>query len=351
MMLPTIYNKNFEAQCIIDDYISFIWATRYYTTGDFELVLGPTEKALTYAKIGFYVRRDDDPVHVGIIEKISISEAEDGSERMIITGRFADCILARRIIAEQTAFTDEHVSDIISALITDAVISPEIAARAIPNFELAAFDAQGPEISIQYTGKNLLEVISDLCKTHSLGFYTTLESGTFKFHIYTGKDRTYDQDTNPRVIFSEEYGNLLTAQYTEDFTSISTDVLAAGEGEGAERKTVWVDNGSSPEGLERYEVYADLRNVQSNDGEISPEEYTAQLAQRGAEKLTTYTSAFAGAADFSNIRYKTDLDLGDVCVIRQTQWGIYVKARLVEVIESISEAGAYSITPSFSYEN
>lgn len=351
MMLPIIMNTTFQALGAIDDYISFIWASRYYKSGDFELVLGPTYKALNYIKEQYYVARDDDDLHLGIIEKIRVEEDEQGAQRMIVTGRFLESILARRIVAIQTQFNNQYVSAVISDLITENAISSSTAARNIPNLTIGSFGNMGPQISVQYTGKNLLDVISELGKKYGLGFYIRLVNGDFVFNMYEGLDRTFNQSVNDRVIFSQEYGNLLSAEYEENYQNLVTDVLAAGEGEGLSRKTIWVDNGNSPTGLARYEHYQDMRDIQSNNGEISDVDYYAQLAQRGREHLTTFTSAFAGEADFTNVRYKTDLNLGDLCVIRQSQWGINVNARLVEVIESVDEAGLYTITPSFEYSN
>ena len=66
-----------------------------------------------------------------------------------------------------------------------------------------------------------------------------------------------------------------------------------------------------------------------------------------ASKITSFTAAFTGVVDFRNIEYKKDVFIGDICVIENTKWGIYINSRLVEVIESIDESGQYTITPTF----
>ena len=38
-MVPIILNKNYERIAILDSYISFIWTTRFYMPGDFELCI------------------------------------------------------------------------------------------------------------------------------------------------------------------------------------------------------------------------------------------------------------------------------------------------------------------------
>lgn len=348
-MLPIIVNTSFERLAIIDDYISFIWTPRYYTPGDFELCV-----PIRYADLmqpDFYIVRDDDE-NVGIIESLDIQQTEDGQEMIIASGRFLSAILERRIVAVQTQFNSKYPGEIAESLIDANIINASPARRQIPGFVLSDFDRNlGSQTSIQYTGDNLLTAISNLCKEENLGFKVTFNGGSgFIFSIYEGKDRTYDQTENPYMIFSPEYGNLLTAEFTENHSGIINGVLAAGEGEGVDRKTIWVYSTGSPAGLNLREFYKDARNVQSNSGAISPVNYMAQLAGAGREALTGYSAAFVGTVDFSAVRYKTDVNLGDLCVIENKRWGISVKARLLEVIESTDETGLYSITPSFGFE-
>lgn len=341
-ILPVVMNTSFERLAVIDDYNSFIWTTRFYTCGDFELCVDANESNMGLFMKDYYIVRDDDE-HVGIIEDIKIQRNEDMHELLIVTGRFLSSILGRRIIAVQTTVSGK-ISDCINQLITENVISPTISARTISNFTLGTYEIT-QTMQAQYTGKNLLETISNVCETYGIGFKTTLDNGDFVFMLYEGVDHTYDQDENPYIIFSDQYDNLLSSEYEENYQNIATAVLVAGEGEGLDRKTLWVTDGAT--GIDRHEVYRDQRQLQSNDGEISAEEYEDLLEEAGKEQLTTYTTAFTGTVYFDNIQYKTDVNVGDLCVIQNSRWGIYINSRLVEVIESVSETGEYSIVPTF----
>ena len=343
-ILPVIMNRNFERLAVIDDYISFIWTTRFYKCGDFELCVNVESHDLNLYQKGFYVVRDDDE-NTGIIEKIRIELNADDKEIVIISGRFLPCILGRRIIAEQTT-VNGTVAAGINKLITDAIIDPKMVARKIDNFVLGTYSTT-VKLQAQYTGKNLLETISTICETYSLGFKVVLnESNQFVFSLIEGVDHSYDQDANPYVVFSDEYDNLLSSEYEEDYQSIATNVLVAGEGEGLDRRTLWVTD-TNPSGLDRYEVYKDQRQIQSNDGEISDDEYQKLMLEAGKEDLTSITTAFTGTVYFDNVEWKKDVNIGDICVIENKRWGIYINSRLVEVIESISESGEYSVVPTF----
>lgn len=342
-ILPVIMTTAFERIAVIDDYISFIWTARYYAPGDFELVLPADPKYMEIIKADYYVVRDDDE-NTGIIETVKLQRDDDGRNILIITGRFLSSILERRIIATQTS-VDGTIGDCVAQLLEDNIISPALTDREIANFILGETEVGGT-MNAQYTGKNLLETVSDICETYGLGMRVTLDSvNRFVFDLYKGTDRTYDQTANPWVVFSDKYDNLLSSEYEENYRTLRTAVLVAGEGEGLDRRTAWLSRGET--GLERRETYKDQRQLRSNGGEISADEYTAMLEEAGKESLTDYTTAFSGTVFFDNIVYKQDVFLGDLCVVENSAWGIFINSRLVEVIESISETGEHSIIPTF----
>ena len=342
-IIPVVMNTSFIRLAAIDTYNSLIWTSRYYTCGDFELCVDASAKNKALFQKDYYIVRDDDE-NVGIIEKVVIQRTDDGISTLIVSGRFLDAIIARRIIAEQTTVTGK-VSACIEQLLTDNIIDPEDTDRQIDNFTIDSYEV-ATTMQAQYTGKNLLDVISDIGMTYGVGHKVTLnDDHEFVFELYEGADRTYDQSVNPWVIFSDKYDNLLAAEYEENYQNLATAVLVAGEGEGLDRRTLWVSDGST--GINRHEVYKDARNIRSNEGDISDAEYEDLLEESGKESLTKYTTAFTGTVYFDSIKYKDDVELGDLCVIENTKWGIYITSRLVEVIESVDKSGDYSIIPTF----
>ena len=344
-MLPIIANQDFEKQGVIDDYTSFIWTTRYYSCGDFEICVGINSKSLQLLQYGYYVMRADDE-NVGIIEHIGISRDEDNNAQMVASGRFVSCVLARRIVAVQTQLSGT-VTNCVKKLINENAISPTITARRIPNLSFGTFTNATVSMEQQITGDNLLEAIEGICEANGCGFKTVLDANNnFVFSLYDGVDRSRNQSANTWVIFSQEYDNLESSDYEEDYSNIVTDVLVAGEGEGLDRKTVWASKQTNS-GLNRNEIYQDARNASTNNGAISDSTYLKQLKAEGLESVSSYEQAFAGEVYFGNIEYKTDVNVGDICIIENAQWGIAANARLVEVIESTSEDGSYSIMPTF----
>lgn len=343
-MEPIILNTDYETIGIIDDYKSFIWSTRYNTCGDFELSVEVNDKNLYLLKPDYYIIREDDD-NIGIIEEYEITTNENDEEILTVSGRFASSILYRRIIEQQTQINDT-VSNAIQNLIIDNALSPVVKARKIANLKQNIISLT-ERLEGQYFGENLLETIESICQTYNLGFKTVFdENHNFVFELYQGIDRSYAQDINPHIIFSNKYENLRSANYKETYSEKVTDVLVGGEGDGDDRETLWVSKDNLT-GLNRYEHYQDEKSVSSNDGYISDEEYFSQLKEEGMESMTGYTQAFNGVVDFSNIEYKKDIFMGDIAVVENTKWNKNINSRLIEIIESVDESGKYVITPTF----
>lgn len=346
VMLPVVANTDFERLCAVDDYISFIWTTRYYDVGDFQLTIPMSSHNLQHMQVNNYVMRGDDDSELGIIERREITEDLNGQETLTVSGRFLASILARRIISQQTQVSGT-IAQCVQHLLSECAVAPRDTARRLP-IVFGTFDIPSTQMEQQFTGKVLLDVIATIAKANSIGFDMRYDrdTGNMIFNMFTGVDRSYAQDVNTYAVFSSEYGNLQSSDYVEDVSTTVTNVLVAGEGEGINRKTVWVTE-SAPTGLARYELYQDARNASTNDGAISDTVYYQQLRDEGAESLADMAQIFAGKVSFANIDYGTDLYVGDICTIESVSWGMYMNARLVEVIESVDDSGAYSVTPSF----
>lgn len=344
-ILPVVIDKNFNRLAVIDNYISFIWTERYYDVGDFEVVVNCSMEKIGLLKRGNYIAREDSN-YTGIIEKIEIQTDADGKDLLIISGRFLSSILERRIIDRQTTVSGTLSSNLFK-LIDKTIINPDIPERKINNFMVSGVSI-GSQYEAQYTGKNLLDTISDVCKTNRIGFKTTLTSDKqFKFDLYEGVDRSYNQISNPYVVFSTNYENLNQSNYVENSKGLVTDVLVAGEGEGQNRKTAWARK-EQKKGLDRYEVYKDSRNSSTNNGAISDEDYRKQLTADGLEYITDFSKAFTAEVDFSGYSYRVNLGLGDIVTVQDEEHGIFSNAQIVEVTESISETGEYKVNATFA---
>lgn len=355
-MNALIMDKDFKSLVVIDDYESFIWTDRYVGYGDFELYAPVSAAFFEHTKDGYYIWCDSSE-HLMIIEKNDIeSDAENGSH-VTVTGRSLESILDRRIIWTQTVISG-NLQNGIKKLLDENVINPSDSSRQIPNFvfkESSDSAVTSLKVEAQYTGDNLYDAIKSLCETNELGFKVVLNSNhEFEFSLYSGTDRSYNQTKLPYVVFSPNFENLVNSNYYESSEELKNVALIGGEGEGSERKFTSVyGNGSTTyeSGLERRELFVDARDLstKTDDGELSAEEYTAQLQQRGYDKLgeNIYLTGFEGGIENTEMfSLGRDYFVGDVVQI-QNEYGIRATTRVDEVVISDSNTGT-TIVPTFS---
>lgn len=346
----TVLNTNLDAISIVDVYESFIWTDRYYEYGDFELFTSMTDTILSYIRQDYYLQSRESE-HVMIIEKIRINSDSENGNHITVTGRSLESILDRRIVWGQKTITG-NLQNGIRTLLNENVISPADNKRRISNFIFEASTdpaITSLKIDAQYTGDNLYDVINKICSERSIGFKVTLNNNKqFVFKLYAGTDRSYDQSVNPYVIFSPKFENIINSNYVESKSALKTVTLVGGEGEGSARKYTTVGGGS---GLNRRELFTDARDISSDVGDgvvLSDAEYTAQLQQRGKEKLAENTdvTSFEGQVETTVMfRYGEDFFNGDVVQIAN-EYGHETKARIVEIVMSEDEDGN-SVYPTF----
>lgn len=347
-MIPYIVDTDGNTRlALIDYYTSFIWTERFYEPGDFELVVPTTPETVSLLTPGRYIMRED-RLEFGIVEKISIEHIDriaDSNSRMIVSGRFASSIPGRRIIPWLSQIQNLTPGQAVQGLLNAHIIQPVNDERKIDNFIYSDLSGASGTFKQQFTGKNLLDAIENICQSRQIGIRCDRENGKFVFKTYKGTDRSTQQNTVPPVIFSIEYDNLDTFEYEADYQNIRTAVRIGGEGEGINRKMYWYDSGAT--GINRYEYFKDARNASTNNGEISDADYREQLISEAAEEITFMKEAIAGKVDFTSVVYREDIFVGDICTVQNEVLGIEIHPRLIEVIESVDEAGMHTFTPTF----
>lgn len=337
-----ICDRQFQRLGIIET-ASVVWMSRYYDLGDFEIYVAMDQERYELLRKDYYVLRYDDP-YVGIIEDINITD--DGeTEYLKVIGRFAESLLTRRIVYNQTQVSGTVENGLI-ALIKDNITDPKINARKIDIIGIAPIKGYREKLNAQYTGDEIGDVVTAVCQANGMGFRMTLRDNCFLFELYKGIDRSYAQDENPHVVFSDKNDNLISSTYTEVNSKHKNFALVAGEGEGAQRRKLPV---GTSEGIDRREIFVDARDISSNEGEVSDVAYDKALTERGYEKLseTAMTQAFDGEVSMNvNYQYRQDYLLGDIVTIENDRWGISINSRIIEVMESEDENG-YIVTPTF----
>ncbi|MBQ6944409.1 MAG: siphovirus ReqiPepy6 Gp37-like family protein [Ruminococcus sp.] len=346
---------------VCDSFSSLLWDVQYYGCGSFEIYIAATPQNLAAFMPGRIVGRDDDKEHYGIIETIKLETYAENGDYLTVTGRFLMSLLSRRIIYPTLSFTSlTSYADIVRmAVYQNAMKSGN---RLIPS--LCQGNATGncweKKARLQVSYDNLMEWIYKICEITGGTANIRLEeisSGNyaFFFDLSQGTDRSIFQEENAHIVFSDSYCNLLTFDYSADYSSQRNTAYVFGEGEGAERKRTITYSGTEPVHLDRYEVYVDAKDIKQESQEngetvqISDDEYIALLNEKGAEHFVYPTEITEStiAVDGKQYQYNKDYFVGDYVTVEHHRFGlIQPKIQLIGMIECYDQNGR-TLTPTF----
>lgn len=375
-MVVNILDRDFREIFHLDTFESLIWTERFTGYGEFELLLPLNSEAIQYAEIDNYLKLPDSD-RLMIIETIEIdSSFEDGS-KFKLSGRSLESILTRRIVWNQTKIYG-NIQGIIEKVLNDSIINPSIAERKIDNFilnteitENSVIEASWQDyivhegqideeddtedildtnMSVEYTGDNVYDIIQEFCLAIPIGFKITVnEKGQFVFTLYRGGNRTYEANEFGKfVVFSPSYNNFSSSNYLNSKAEYKNVTHVLGEGEGSEREELTVGDGR---GLERRELYTDARDLQSklDDGSVLARKYYRNfLRQRGKEKLAEVQEIISFEGEIEperSFKYNEDYFIGDIVKIKN-ELGMSASVRITEIVRSQDSEG-YKLYPTF----
>ena len=348
-------------EAICESFSSLLWDVEYYSCGVFEIYIAANPRNIEIFKTGRIVGRDDDKEHYGLIESVKIeTDAEDG-DYLIVSGRFLMCLLERRIIYPTCSFASQiSYSEIVRSVVSQNAISDDN--RRIPGLSLgsASGDCWDQTTKLQVSYDNLMRWIYTICE--KIGGTTNIrlekssgENYKMLLDLSESIDRSIGQDENPHIIFSDAYSNLLSFSYAEDRSIQRNFAYILGKGEREERKRTVYFDGDEPSFLERYEVYADAKDMadeQQENGETKPileEEYLELLKERGKEKIVLPLTASESqiAVQSTQFRYNVDYFVGDYVTVEHKRFGlVQPKIQIIGMIENFDQNGR-NLTPTF----
>lgn len=320
-----VYNEDYERIGFIESYSYLSWVRRYSEVGEFELKCAPEN--LPMLTLGNILAKINDS-EGAIIETILVESVEQ--EIITVRGRFLSALLENRIIWN-TENLQGDISGCVGQLIENNATNPVDAGRAIPNL-IYENDLIGKNLSMQISFKNLLETITSILSEAGIGIKGILTGTEIILSLYMGREQPF--------VFSREFENLLSQNYTDSIKDYANLAKIAGEGEGSEREMIVV---GSKRGKERKEIFIDAKDLRLSEYENN-EKYLEALKIRGNEKLYEMRrreSFDAVANTNSNLVYKVDFDLGDIVTVKSSLLGISKRLRITEIVESYDADGLH----------
>lgn len=353
-------NSSRELIGIIDIFQSVIWRTEYDGAGDFEIYVPFSQNYFKWLSVDNCVTRYDRN-EIGIIESISITYSAEEGRMIKAAGRFALCILERRLWADIVIAKNRCIINIISdntkaeeachRVIQETIISPDWENRKIDFVIIGKTNNLTATISeTQSTYRNVLTLTQTILKNVSYGQRMNFNRITrnIEYEVYEGIDRTES------LTFSQDYDNLLSFEYSYDATTYKTGFLIAGDGEGKDRFYAYYNRDTSKMGIQRREYcyesnYSSTYNDKNGQEQVySNEVYAAILTNDCKSKFSEHSSQvnIRGTVDLSLLTFNRDYSVGDLVTIKDIETGINTKARIWGVTETQDENG-YTVEADF----
>ena len=320
-----VYKENYERVGYIESYSYLSWVRRYSEVGEFELKCAPEN--LPLLSLGNLLSKSGDK-EAGLIETILVESVEE--EIITVRGRFLPVLLESRIIWN-TENLQGDIGDCIGQLLENNAINPVDEDRQISNLNYENLPL-GKNISMQVSFKNLLDTITSILSEAGIGIKGVLSDSGVVLSLYIGLEQPF--------VFSREFENLLSQNYTDSIKDYGNLAKIAGEGEGSERQIVVIGDAV---GRKRKELFIDAKDLRLSEYENN-EKYLEALKFRGDEKLYEMRrreSFDAVANTNSNLIYKVDFDLGDIVTVKSSLLGISKRLRITEIVESYDADGLH----------
>ena len=350
-----IRDRTFKMLGVVDTAKSIIWRADYYGAGEIEIFAGLDENNLALLQRGNFITRRGE-INAAIIEAVDYTDTQRDGVMIKATGRMLKSILDRRLAYRLTGHTATPVR--MSGSLANAihnVVQEQAGATAAPARKMGVVRGSNggitktiksksdEESSRQSSYQNLLKFTDSVLQEYECGALMRISGSEMIYDLYEGKDRSVGNEAgNLPIIFSQNFDNLLSAEYEVDDAKLKTFALIGGEGEGLDRFYSTL-NGTNGTGLDRREVFVDAQSLPrkyEEDGQekqYTDAEYTIMLQGKAqtdlAEMITTETFTGEINLTYSPWKYRDDFGLGDLVTIQDNRLGLYITTRILSVTE------------------
>jgi hypothetical protein len=334
-MAVHVLGENLGLLAEITRYDSLRIKRKFYGTGEFEMRIHARQPGADSLEAGRVLYPTSAPEKATMIYKVAYDQAKD---ELTVSGRTLDgWAKQRRAVppseSDSSFGWDRITGDAESVIKHYAQVNlaaPQDAARAIPHLELEENQHRGMEsVPWQARFDALDAVLEGVCAYADIGWDIVYDPPNHRYllRVLTGRDLTENSAVGGRVVFAAGLGNLAGSVYTQDWSAAQNVLYIGGAGEDEQRLILQATAGgeSAPEGLGRYETWADAGSVDNATDLLAEAAHKLADAKQGA-------SVAATALPHGAMAYGKDWDLGDrVTVITPRA---RMDARILEVQET-----------------
>ena len=348
-----ILNPSLDTVAVFFDFISCIWTTQYYGTGEFELVVEYSKDNFNALQIGNYIVKNNTN-EIAVIEKVRYDYSADKGGTITASGRMAICLLERRLMCY---IGNGHPN--IYTYCQDGERMEAAARRSVGNFAVTTMAPSHLVIDNLLLGVdqgytetaskrvstylNLYRALTSFLATKNMAHKITYSTnGYLVYKVYKGTDRS---DT---MTFSRNIGNLRSFSYEVDSEPWKNWFCIGGDGEALQRTVLALQTNGYPHGggTERREhFYSASSNKEDGESDAAYNNILIAEAEQECGDLIVQRNVEA-EIDMTATEYGKDWNVGDVILISDV---VDYKPRITAVIESQTDAG-YAIDVEFNGE-
>lgn len=325
-----VLDKDINILGVFSTYEAIIWIPKLNEPGTFKAEFVFSEKMNRILQLENLLYKTDED-EAAIITRKYLKLNNRGEEIIQIQGYMASRYLNRRIIWGKMILSGTP-EEVMRKMVFDQVVLPEDERRKMARIQLGELKGYDGYIEKQVSYDNLQETLTDISRTSELGYRLRLDISEkmFFFDVYQGVNRTIGTE-NP-CIFTRDFNNVYTQEYSEDKSNYRNVCLVGGTGEESDRIMTAVGEG---EDVERFEMFCNVSGL-SNDG-VTEAEYLAQLAQKGKEKLASFYAAKAFESKINHER-AMPFSLGDYVTCTDSRWNVSVNTQIKALQKGFSKS-------------
>ncbi len=309
------------------DIVSYEYNKKWCGTGQFSLILPLKKDIIRKALVNNIVYYDDD--------WLMITSLSYNNNQITLTGVDLNGLLDNRITvfgkaqvagAEGYDVVKGTTGDCINHYINNNLVLPEDKSRQIPNMVIDKTVAGLSDDSYMARLKILSDVVCDLCNNANIGYRIDgdLQRDKYRFSTLTGVDHSANQRSNPYVILSTRWGNIVSSVFTHSVDNLFNAIYATGADV---TQTVYRDN-DIPNGFSRRETAVDV-TVNSVDDIKTYALYNMQ------DNIETHSYELDVK---STGLYGNKFDLGDTVTVIDSFTNNKFTSQIVEVKKTISNS-------------
>lgn len=339
-----VLTPNIELLGEISNYESLFFTRSWHGIGELELHINRYKNKSETLQKGNIIIIGKDLNKVYIIKQREIGLDQDGkvTENWVIKALQLKSVVSQRISVPPVNSAYDSITGssetVMKHYINQHFVNPTDLKRKMYQLLIAQDFKRGVETPWQSRFINISEDIVSLSLLSNLGWNISVDYTLRKwvYDVFEGRDLSVNQDVNNRVIFSPDLGNMRNMSFSDSDLNYKNAAYVAGQEEGTNRRVLKL---GESEGLSRYELFVDARDIPEADEDDYPRptpDIERDLTARGEQILLEQgTELYLEGQVLTNTNYKyeVDYDLGDIVTLQSKGWGVMLDARITEVKE------------------